>query len=445
MGAVKHLFVIHFTLLVDNYCCFIAGVAGTIEHDPAELHSSLNFLPHESVDLDNGAGRKQAVAVGGAELHSSPNFPPEESVDLDNVAGRKQAVAVGGAELHSSPNFPPNEAVDLDNGAGRKQAVAVGGAELHSSPNFPIDEAVDLDNVAGGSASTDANGTAAQDSAEPSWLSIQRHIQSLVHARQCRDANCELASCQKMKRVLTHTRSCRRKTTNVGTNVGCPVCKQFISLCTVHAKHCQETKCPVPCYIIIKQKLHQRQLQQRMDQAHMMQRQMAAVRSGAVSTIALTPQTLYQPTLDPVIAVGGKPTIATASMVPSVALILQRPSTDQPAAASVLSQENASSVDITRSLMAVQQQRLPMVVAPVQNKTVILSGGKPAAAVGGTEAVAKVKEMKGRVMEDPISDEDDMFAEKSVPSPRLAKENEEFLLERNKKVRLPLFVRHTSL
>ena len=81
MGAVKHLFVIHFTLLVDNYCCFIAGVAGTIEHDPAELHSSLNFLPDEAVDLDNGAGRKQAVAVGGADLHSSPNFPPDEAVD----------------------------------------------------------------------------------------------------------------------------------------------------------------------------------------------------------------------------------------------------------------------------------------------------------------------------------------------------------------------------
>ena len=46
--------------------------------------------------------------------------------------------------------------------------------------------------------------------------------------------------------------------------------------------------------------------------------------------------------------------------------------------------------------------------------------------------VTKVKKLKGRVMEDPISDEDDMFAEKSVPR-RLTKENEEFLLERNKK------------
>ena len=56
---------------------------------------------------------------------------------------------------------------------------------------------------------------------------------------------------------------------------------------------------------------------------------------------------------------------------------------------------------------------------------------KPAAAAAAGDP-AKVKKLKGRVMEDPISDEDDIFAEKSVPR-RLTKESEEFLLERNKK------------
>jgi len=37
-------------------------------------------------------------------------------------------------------------------------------------------------------------------------LSIQRCIQSLVHACQCRDANCRLPSCQKMKRVVSHAK-----------------------------------------------------------------------------------------------------------------------------------------------------------------------------------------------------------------------------------------------
>lgn len=88
--------------------------------------------------------------------------------------------------------------------------------------------------------------------------SIQRCIQSLVHACQCRDANCRLPSCQKMKRVVQHTKNCKRK-----TNGGCPICKQLIALCCYHAKHCQEIKCPVPFCANIKYKLKQQQLQQR--------------------------------------------------------------------------------------------------------------------------------------------------------------------------------------
>ena len=80
-------------------------------------------------------------------------------------------------------------------------------------------------------------------------LSIQRCIQSLVHACQCRNANCSLPSCQKMKRVVQHTKGCKRK-----TNGGCPICKQLIALCCYHAKHCQENKCPVPFCLNIKQK-----------------------------------------------------------------------------------------------------------------------------------------------------------------------------------------------
>ena len=65
-------------------------------------------------------------------------------------------------------------------------------------------------------------------------LSIQRCIQSLVHACQCRDANCRLPSCHKMKRVVSHTKQCKRK-----TNGGGPICKQLIALCCYHAKLCQ--------------------------------------------------------------------------------------------------------------------------------------------------------------------------------------------------------------
>ena len=105
-------------------------------------------------------------------------------------------------------------------------------------------------------------------------LSIQRCIQSLVHACQCRDANCRLPSCQKMKRVVAHTKTCKRKTTG-----GCAICKQLIALCCYHAKHCQEGKCPVPFCPNIKQKLRQQQLQTRLQQAQMLRRRMATMQT----------------------------------------------------------------------------------------------------------------------------------------------------------------------
>ncbi|RVE69195.1 hypothetical protein OJAV_G00075480 [Oryzias javanicus] len=113
---------------------------------------------------------------------------------------------------------------------------------------------------------------AAQNPGDSRRLSIQRCIQSLVHACQCRNANCSLPSCQKMKRVVQHTKGCKRK-----TNGGCPICKQLIALCCYHAKHCQENKCPVPFCLNIKQKLRQQHLQHRLQQAQMLRRRMATM------------------------------------------------------------------------------------------------------------------------------------------------------------------------
>ncbi|KAM9424539.1 histone acetyltransferase p300 [Pholidichthys leucotaenia] len=110
-------------------------------------------------------------------------------------------------------------------------------------------------------------------------LSIQRCIQSLVHACQCRNANCSLPSCQKMKRVVQHTKGCKRK-----TNGGCPICKQLIALCCYHAKHCQENKCPVPFCLNIKHKLRQQQLQHRLQQAQMLRRRMASMQRSGQAT-----------------------------------------------------------------------------------------------------------------------------------------------------------------
>ncbi|XP_011493407.2 CREB-binding protein [Aedes aegypti] len=129
----------------------------------------------------------------------------------------------------------------------------------------------DLDD---GSSPTDIKQTNPQEARKQS---IQRCIQSLVHACQCRDANCRLPSCQKMKRVVQHTKHCKRK-----THGGCPICKQLIALCCYHAKHCQEAKCLVPFCPNIKHKLKQQQLQQRLQQQQLLRRRMAVMNTTRV-------------------------------------------------------------------------------------------------------------------------------------------------------------------
>ncbi|XP_048868793.1 CREB-binding protein-like isoform X2 [Brienomyrus brachyistius] len=140
----------------------------------------------------------------------------------------------------------------------------------------------------------DSNGHGGEASKSPQEsrrLSIQRCIQSLVHACQCRNANCSLPSCQKMKRVVQHTKGCKRK-----TNGGCPVCKQLIALCCYHAKHCQENKCPVPFCLNIKHKLRQQQLQHRLQQAQMMRRRMATMQGrGAPQSLPSPPTSAATP------------------------------------------------------------------------------------------------------------------------------------------------------
>ena len=89
-------------------------------------------------------------------------------------------------------------------------------------------------------------------------LKIQRCIQSLVHATCCWEINCQYLGCAKMKRVVEHTKTCKRK-----TGGGCRICQELIHLCCYHAKHCQERECVVPFCRHIKTKLRQQQTQQR--------------------------------------------------------------------------------------------------------------------------------------------------------------------------------------
>ena len=77
---------------------------------------------------------------------------------------------------------------------------------------------------------------------------IMKCIQNVIHASECKDGNCEMQSCVKMKRVVKHTRNCTKK-----NNGQCPICKQLIALCCFHAKICQDKNCSVQFCTTIKQ------------------------------------------------------------------------------------------------------------------------------------------------------------------------------------------------
>jgi len=129
--------------------------------------------------------------------------------------------------------------------------------------------------------------SAAVSAQEARRRSIQTCLQSLVHACHCRDANCRLITCQKMKRLIQHSNACRRK--NAG---GCPVCKQLIALCCYHAKTCDVPKCPVPYCCAIREKMERQRAEQRLKQAQLMRRRMAVMQRGMAldETVPLTPQ-----------------------------------------------------------------------------------------------------------------------------------------------------------
>uniref|UniRef100_A0A0N5B8J3 histone acetyltransferase n=1 Tax=Strongyloides papillosus TaxID=174720 RepID=A0A0N5B8J3_STREA len=106
--------------------------------------------------------------------------------------------------------------------------------------------------------------------------SVQRCIRSLVHACQCRESNCRRPTCQKMRKVVNHTKTCKKR-----HNASCSVCKQLIALCCYHAKHCNTNNCPVPFCTNIRAKLQEqkRSLTRRADM--MMRRRMEQLHGGS--------------------------------------------------------------------------------------------------------------------------------------------------------------------
>jgi KIX domain/TAZ zinc finger len=128
----------------------------------------------------------------------------------------------------------------------KKKSEKIKDQQQHSSINDP-QMAVDIDEEF-----SSIDNLTHSCSQETRKQSMQQVISSFLHAIQCRDANCSLPSCQKMKRFVTHTKNCKRK-----THGGCPICTQLIVLCCYHAKYCKISECLVSFCPKIKQKFRQ--------------------------------------------------------------------------------------------------------------------------------------------------------------------------------------------
>ena len=101
---------------------------------------------------------------------------------------------------HTHPMYKLDLARDLQDGLAIED-----GAVAHSSGG--VGAPMDLD----GTGENAGEGSSNTYPGELRRLSIQRCIQSLVHAIQCGDANCGLPFCHKMKGVVEHAKICKRK------------------------------------------------------------------------------------------------------------------------------------------------------------------------------------------------------------------------------------------
>lgn len=138
--------------------------------------------------------------------------------------------------------------------------------------------------------------------------SIQKCIDSLVHACQCTNGQCPNPSCAKMKQVVAHTKACPTKAPT------CNICKQLVALCCYHAKHCNERQCPVPFCQGIKSRLADQERANRENSRRMQERRMYMMRnqgsSGGSMAASSTP---YSPQVAPMRGVSAAQPMQTST------------------------------------------------------------------------------------------------------------------------------------
>lgn len=88
---------------------------------------------------------------------------------------------------------------------------------------------------------------------QSSTQQMKDNLEILSHACQCHDSHCKLAACEKMKIHVNHSRICEYQ-----TNGNCQFCRTLFVLCSYHAKDCRQANCSVINCMRIKAKMKQR-------------------------------------------------------------------------------------------------------------------------------------------------------------------------------------------
>ncbi|OWM69462.1 histone acetyltransferase HAC1-like isoform X2 [Punica granatum] len=89
-------------------------------------------------------------------------------------------------------------------------------------------------------------------------LQLRKMLDLLVHASQCRSAQCQYPNCRKVKGLFRHGIQCK-----IRASGGCVLCKKMWYLLQLHARACKESECHVPRCRDLKE--HLRRLQQQSD------------------------------------------------------------------------------------------------------------------------------------------------------------------------------------
>ncbi|XP_065221473.1 histone lysine acetyltransferase CREBBP-like [Planococcus citri] len=118
-------------------------------------------------------------------------------------------------------------------------------------------------------------------------LSLRRFIRVVVHERKCRNTNCKLASCQRMKQIFLHNMHCKLSARS------CPLCERVITALYYHGVYCEDTKCVVPGCLTVNPKAKQFRLQLKLRQVQSRIRISSGSASGVPSSSARGVSSLF--------------------------------------------------------------------------------------------------------------------------------------------------------